>query len=308
MRADLVACRRRTRWTMTASAAFHALLLVWLLTRGTAPSDMPSITEIAWIEPGDLGSAASAPSVPAAGPRTTTGAARSSPNEVRFQRALERGDVSPRPQSTAALDDQINTRLATLQNAAALAPIGPVRTSAPAASWSPAQAQVGSGGSGQAPVALQRGGGTGPPVELVRGAGAGAGTTISAATLPAERGGAEAPAAPAQLGEAAARRTVAGATLAGPIADRRILSHSTPEYPDWAKREGVEGSVTLYFVVRPDGSIKENVLVHKTAGFEDFDDSARTALRVWRFEPLRAGRTGEQWGTITFHFRLSTPG
>jgi TonB family protein len=62
--------------------------------------------------------------------------------------------------------------------------------------------------------------------------------------------------------------------------------------------------VTLYFIVRPDGSVKENILVQKTAGFGDFDDSARAALAAWRFAPLGAGRTGEQWGTITFHFRL----
>jgi TonB family protein len=94
----------------------------------------------------------------------------------------------------------------------------------------------------------------------------------------------------------------------GPVADRPIISHVAPEYPDWAKREAVEGSVTLMFIVRPDGTIKENILVQKTAGFEDFDENARTALRAWRFQPLRDGRVGEQWGTITFHFRLRDGG
>ena len=69
------------------------------------------------------------------------------------------------------------------------------------------------------------------------------------------------------------------------------------------ERDAVEGSVTLYFVVRPDGGVKENVLVQKTAGFEDFDENARGAAHV-EVQPLREGRTGEQWGTITFHFRL----
>jgi TonB family protein len=97
---------------------------------------------------------------------------------------------------------------------------------------------------------------------------------------------------------------VAGAALIGPVADRPILAHTVPIYPEWAKRDGVEASVTLYFVVRVDGGVRENVLVQKTAGFEEFDDNARTALRAWRFEPLHGGRLGEQWGTITFHFRL----
>ena len=87
-----------------------------------------------------------------------------------------------------------------------------------------------------------------------------------------------------------------------------MLSYSKPVYPDWAKKELVGGSVTLYFIVRPDGSVKENILVQQTAGFEDFDENARTALRAWRFAPLPGGRTGEQWGTITFKYRLQEAG
>ncbi len=64
----------------------------------------------------------------------------------------------------------------------------------------------------------------------------------------------------------------------------------------------------MYFVVRPDGGVKENILVQRTAGFEDFDESARVALRVWRFKPLSVGQAGEQWGTITFHFRIREAG
>ena len=83
-----------------------------------------------------------------------------------------------------------------------------------------------------------------------------------------------------------------------------MLAAVKPEYPEWAKADAVEGSVRLYFVVLPDGRVKENVLVQKTTGFEDFDDNAVAALRSWRFAPLGAGRTGDQWGTITFRFRI----
>src|SRR5439155_1692850 len=113
---------------------------------------------------------------------------------------------------------------------------------------------------------------------------------------------AAAAAAPSKAGDATARRTLAGATLMGPIADRAVMSHLTPVYPEWAKKEGIEGSVTVYFVVSPEGNVRENVLVQKTAGFDDFDQGACAALRAWRFEPLRDGRIGDQWGTITFHF------
>jgi len=164
------------------------------------------------------------------------------------------------------------------------------------------------GGDGHSPVSLSRGGsGSGPSLALTRGGGSGHGVAPAIASTglpPAERPEAAAP----PSGGETARRTLAGASLAGPIADRAILQMTQPVYPDWAKKEAVEGSVTLYFVVRPDGSVKENVLVQKTAGFQDFDESARTALRAWRFAALGAGRTGEQWGTITFHFRLRDSG
>src|SRR5262249_9818924 len=151
---------------------------------------------------------------------------------------------------------------------------------------------------------LTRGGGSGsgPPLTLGRGGGTGLAPALAPGGIGAAAG-APAP-APVRDGETAARRTLAGSELAGPIADRAVLRHVTPVYPEWAKRDGVEAQVTLYFIVRADGSVKENILVQKPAGFGDFDDSARAALATWRFEPLRAGRTGEQWGTITFHFRL----
>ena len=85
------------------------------------------------------------------------------------------------------------------------------------------------------------------------------------------------------------RRTLSGAALAGPAADRPVRKYIMPEYPEWAKREGVEGSVTLGFVVMPDGRVKRNVMVHRTSGYEDFDRRAQEAIRLWRFEPHARG-------------------
>jgi len=160
------------------------------------------------------------------------------------------------------------------------------------------------GGGGGATTSLNRGGtlGGAPSLNLSRGGGGtGAVPTLASAPVPKAT---SASAEPANTGAVSAKRTLSGASLAGPIADRPVLSYRKPVYPDWAKKEAVGGSVTLYFIVRPDGSVKENILVQQTAGFEDFDESARTALKAWRFAPLAAGRSGEQWGTITFHFRL----
>jgi TonB family protein len=100
------------------------------------------------------------------------------------------------------------------------------------------------------------------------------------------------------------RQVLAGVTLRGPVADRPLLAYRAPDYPESAKREAIEGTVRLQFFVLPNGSIKENVLVERTSGFEEFDRNARLALLDWRFEPLPAGAAGEQWGIITLNYRL----
>jgi TonB family protein len=118
----------------------------------------------------------------------------------------------------------------------------------------------------------------------------------------------DAPAAPRgerpMAAAGASREVLSGITLRGPVADRALVKHAQPQYPDWAQRELVEGSVRLYFEVLPDGRVKENVLVEKTSGVLDFDRNATRALVGWRFEPVADG-VGEQWGSITFDFRLS---
>ena len=303
MKVDAELCRTRTRRTMAVSAALHALLFLWLATHKTNAQSLPPVTEIIMLEPGDLGSTASVQAALGNASEAVAGAPVSAPSDIRFRRERRSAEIMPDPQSETAHEDQLNARLAALRgNSEAQVPIM-AASSAPTGMWSsPALAGTGRLGAGSAPLALHRGGtGSGPGLELTRGGRGSIVPEIAAADIPAEKSTARAPAVGS---ESVARRSLAGASLAGPIADRPILSYSAPVYPEWAKREAVEGSVSLYFVVRPDGSVKENVLVQKTAGFEDFDENARAALSVWRFEPLRGGRTGEQWGTITFHFRL----
>ncbi|HEY6572310.1 MAG TPA: energy transducer TonB [Candidatus Eisenbacteria bacterium] len=306
LRLDLEDVRKKTRWMMTVSLAAHALLFLWLVMQPSLAKETPPLTEITFLEPGELegAPAAAGPAVPAEEPRS--GAAVRAVKEARYERLERTGDISLDPVARDVNSDQLEARLASLQQTASLAPAGTGTSVVPASLFGSGTAPMGGIGGGPA-VSLNRGGGGGSALPLTRGGTGGAG--IAPATLPASKAGAGGSSqTAASVGDGAARRTVAGALLAGPIADRRVLSTEVPEYPDWAKREAVEGSVTLYFVVRPDGTVKENVVIQKTAGFGEFDDNARTALRAWKFEPLHGGRTGEQWGTITFHFRLRDVG
>ncbi|OGF13210.1 MAG: hypothetical protein A2W00_02850 [Candidatus Eisenbacteria bacterium RBG_16_71_46] len=282
---DVDADRTHAGWAMAVSVTLHALLVAWLLIQPRLVQQAP-LTEITWLD-GEGGAPAQA------APTLAARVARILP----LRRAA---DERPELQADLALGDRLNARLSALQSSSAGASPLAVSGTGTAAALSTPAVPNGLGGGGT-PMALQRGAGaaSGPPLELTRGRAAPA-PALAQAAAPTR---ASAP-APAEGGSATARRTLAGASIIGPVADRAVLHHETPVYPEWAKRDAVEGSVTLSFVVRADGTVKENVLVQKTAGFQEFDENARVALLAWRFEPLREGRTGEQWGTITFRYRL----
>jgi TonB family protein len=302
---DLVQCRTRTRRTMVASVVLHALLFLWIATIKSTAVETPPITEILMLSPGDLAAAEAGPAAPAPRMNPQPGlAARKVDQDVRFVRSTDRADITLDPQSQTSIADQMAARLSALTQEERPAVPGTASTTMPSTLFGNGPATIAGTGSGSSPVALHRGGTLGGAGALPLNRGGGVGGSAPA-TLPAVKTAAT---APAQVGDATARRTIAGASVAGPIADRPVLQTVVPEYPEWAKKEAVEGSVTLYFVVRSDGTVKENVVIQKTAGFGDFDENARTALRGWLFEPLRGGRTGEQWGTITFHFRLRDAG
>jgi len=303
LRLDLETTRVRTRWTMGMSVVFHALLFAWLVLHHVAEPALSPITEITMIEPGDLApSPAAAPAVSGA---PAAGASNKAVSEMHFKRQPTKAEMEPDPQSSWSFEDRLEARLAAMQqNQTPGTAIAPTKTPVSIFGNSPAVMSAGAGiGS---PMALNRGGsGAGAPLPLARGGGTGSAPTLATVAESHHVGGEP---APARGGEGTARRTVAGASITGPIADRPVLSYAVPAYPEWAKHDAVEGAVTLYFVVRADGGVKENILVQKTAGFEDFDENARVALRAWRFKPLAPGQAGEQWGTITFRYRLRDAG
>jgi TonB family protein len=306
LRADIEATNLRTRWTMSVSFVFHALLFLFLTLHHVTAPELTPITEITLIEPGDLAPAAGA-AQPAASGAPKTGVTAKSMSDMHFKRTVAKGEMEPDPQSSWDFEDRLDARLAAMQQTATQSTAGLAPSKVPSSIFGSAPAVMAGGSGIGTPMPLSRGGGGGgAPLPLVRGGGSGSAPTLATVSEP-RGGGGESP-APARGSESTARRTVAGASITGPIADRPIVSYSVPTYPEWAKHDAVEGAVTLYFVVKADGGVKENILVQKTAGFEDFDENARLALRAWRFKALPPGQTGEQWGTITFRFRLNSAG
>lgn len=88
----------------------------------------------------------------------------------------------------------------------------------------------------------------------------------------------------------------------------RLLEHGQPEYPDIARRAGVEGTVTLHLVVGRDGKV-EDVQVFRSTPRLIFDRAASEAVREWHYEPaIVDGRPVRARISQTLRFVLNEPG
>lgn len=285
-----------TRRSMVYSALAHVALILFLILYSKVTPGPEVVTEILWLEPEEVQvAAAPAPAAPEKPVEPVQLA--NARKQVHFERVLKRAEVEPHPQEENALSDKMNERLASLQQSQR-ASLSPMNVSLPVPDSRPALAAA-------EPAA-------GPPRELkhakpTRGKPVALTRTQNPRSVPvAAVAATPAPPKASKAGNPQTVRNLAGMTLAGPVADRKVLKYATPRYPEWAKREAVEGSVRLHFVVLADGRIKENVMVQKTSGYEDFDRNAIAALKTWQFEPLN--QAGEQWGEITFNYRLNAGG
>jgi TonB family protein len=77
-----------------------------------------------------------------------------------------------------------------------------------------------------------------------------------------------------------------------------------PEYPDVAKRTGLEGTVIVQVLLNKEGKVKK-ALVAKTNN-EIFSEASLEAAQKWVFTPaLMQGKPVTVWITIPFRFRLT---
>jgi TonB family protein len=75
-----------------------------------------------------------------------------------------------------------------------------------------------------------------------------------------------------------------------------------PNYPESARKRGIEGWVELAFTVTPKGTV-EDVEVRNASPADVFDDAAVRAVRGWRFEPVvRNGETVSQRAMVRLRF------
>jgi TonB family protein len=94
-------------------------------------------------------------------------------------------------------------------------------------------------------------------------------------------------------------------SITGEISGRKVLHMVPPKYSSLAKKKGWEGVVAVHFTVLPDGRVKDNLYFEQTSAHRDLNQAAMTAIRQFKFAPLSGDDSQvEQWGLITFVFRL----
>jgi protein TonB len=90
------------------------------------------------------------------------------------------------------------------------------------------------------------------------------------------------------------------AALARPLGGYQVK----PRYPEAARKAGAQGVTLLRVRVLENGRVGE-VLIEKSAGFQELDFSAAEAVKKWLFEPARRGKEPVQvWVLLPVKFEL----
>jgi TonB family protein len=93
-------------------------------------------------------------------------------------------------------------------------------------------------------------------------------------------------------------------TKVNPEAMERLVVHKVvPEYPDSARKSGVQGAVVLNAVVNEAGTVSDLTVV---SGPDVLGQAALDAVRWWRYQPYRVnGRAVPVETTVIVNFRLT---
>ncbi|WP_376695606.1 TonB family protein [Wenzhouxiangella sp. EGI_FJ10305] len=68
-----------------------------------------------------------------------------------------------------------------------------------------------------------------------------------------------------------------------------LVERIEPDYPDSARKRGINGSVEVEFMVTRNGEVRDIEIVDETPRGLAFAEAAREAIIDWRFEPFRRG-------------------
>src|SRR5215475_5155392 len=84
----------------------------------------------------------------------------------------------------------------------------------------------------------------------------------------------------------------------------RFVYQPTPAYPEAARQQGWEGTVTLHLELRADGTVGD-VQVARSSGHEVLDTAAQETAKTWKHTPVtQEGEPVTRWADITLTFQL----
>ncbi len=104
---------------------------------------------------------------------------------------------------------------------------------------------------------------------------------------------------------ASAVEAAPGLELPPEVAESSLIRRVEPDYPEDARRRGIQGPVVLDLRIAQDGAVED---VSRVSGQTLLADAAISAVKQWRFKPhLVAGREVEMQTRITLRFALPKP-
>ena len=109
------------------------------------------------------------------------------------------------------------------------------------------------------------------------------------------------PSVPSLFKEERRKTAGIGEKIEGPGGKRKVIYRISPQYPEWAKKKGIEGNIRIKFWISPEGKVVDTEII-TSSGYPELDLIAEAIFRKWLFEP--STKNGNVWGIITFRFRL----
>ena len=83
---------------------------------------------------------------------------------------------------------------------------------------------------------------------------------------------------------------------------KRLITSPAPEYPQLARKAGLQGVVRMQVRVKTDGSLSVDKIIE---GEPALADAATSAIRQWRARPGQLGdKKVDVITTVTFNFQL----
>ena len=96
----------------------------------------------------------------------------------------------------------------------------------------------------------------------------------------------------------------AGAAMAAEVAATFDPSKCKAEYPKASLMNEEQGTVTMSFLVNPDGTVAESKL-EKTSGFKNLDKAALKSISACKFKPgTKDGAPAQTWTKVDYAWKL----